>query len=181
MAELLVDIDKIAANTEAVATLLRDQGLSLVAVTKGCRGEPRVAAAMIEAGATALGDSRDADLRRLRETLPGVELHRITLPPSTEDFALGDLNYISSWKHAEAVAEARGASAGPLRVMLLLETGDEREGAPVDQAMGLAERIDADPRLELAGIATNYACLRGTPEGIEDFGGSGSPGGARVA
>jgi predicted amino acid racemase len=50
--------------------------------------------------------------------------------------------------------------------MLQVETGDEREGVPADKLLDLAERVTADPRLELAGVSTNYACLRGAPEGI---------------
>ena len=80
MPVLLVDIEAIGRNSETVARMLRAQGLDLVGVTKGCLGEPRVGAAMIAAGAVALADTRDANLRRLRASLPGVELHRIQLP-----------------------------------------------------------------------------------------------------
>ena len=165
MAELLVDIDTVGGNTEAVARLLRERGLDLLAVTKGCLGEPRVAAAMLDAGATALADTRAQNLRRMRAALPKAEIHRISLPPSAGDLDLADVNYVSSWANAEVVAEA-GEPAVPGRVMLLVETGDEREGVPVDELVELAGRIADDARLELCGVATNYACLRGAPEGI---------------
>ncbi len=47
MPELRIDVEAIGRNTEVVAAMLRARGLDLVAVTKGCLGEPRVAAAML--------------------------------------------------------------------------------------------------------------------------------------
>jgi len=174
MPELLIDVDAIGRNTEAVATFLRAHGLSLVAVTKGCLGEPRVAAAMLAGGAVALADTRDLNLRRLREAFPRVELHRLDLPSPGRPFEPGDITYVSSREGAEAVAalgvRAGGPASGPSgpvrRVMVQVDTGDEREGVPLDRLRELTADIAADPRLRLAGIATNYACFRGTPAGI---------------
>jgi predicted amino acid racemase len=186
MPELLIDLDAIGINTEVVARLLRARSLELVAVTKGCLGEPRVAAAMLAGGAVAVADTRDANLRRLREGLPGAELHRIYLPSVAQSFEPGDVTYVSSAEGAEAVARLAGncgraggnrteaagrlggapGAAGPRRVMLQVETGDQREGAPLDQMADLAAKIAGDPRLALVGVATNYACFKGGPEGI---------------
>ena len=176
MPVLQVDVEAIGRNTETVAALLRAcrrgpgaHALDLVAVTKGCRGEPAVAAAMLAGGAVALADTRDLNLRRLREALPAAELHRIHLPSFVEPFEPGDVSYVSSWEGAQAVAAAAGSAAGPpARVMIQVETGDQREGVPVEQLSALAARVAADPRLRLAGVSTNYACFKGSPEGIRD-------------
>lgn len=171
MPELRVDVEAIGRNTEAVAALLRTHSLNLVAVTKGCLGEPRVAAAMLAGGAVALADTRDQNLVRLRSALPGVELHRIHLPSLCTPFEPGDVTYVSSKEGAGAVAALSGGRAGgsggrPRRVVITIETGDEREGAPLDEVPALAEAIAADPRLRMVGVATNYACFKGAPEGI---------------
>ncbi len=171
MPELRVDIDAIGRNTEAVAGLLRRRGLDLVAVTKGCLGEPRVAAAMLAGGAVALADTRDLNLRRLRAALPDAELHRIDLPSPGGRFEPGDVTYVSSWEGAEAVAAlagvgTEGRAGHPHRVMLMVETGDEREGVPEERLPELAAAIGGDRRLLLEGVATNYACFRGRPEGL---------------
>lgn len=165
MAELLVDLGGIRQNTAAVVRLLSDRGLRLVAVTKGCLGDPKVAAAMLEGGAAALADTRDANLRRLRAAHPGVELHRIYLPTVAADFEPGDVTYVSSVDGARAVA-ARPWPGGRRRVVVVLETGDYREGVTGEGLESLVGAIVGDPRLELAGIATNYACFRGEPHGI---------------
>ncbi len=167
MPELLIDIDAIGGNTEAVAALLRGHDLELVAVTKGCLGEPRVAAAMLAGGAVAIADTRDWNLRRLRRALPGVELHRIYLPSPASSFEPGDVTYISSREGANAVAKLGGAPEGR-KVMVQVETGDQREGIPADQVQGLAAEVCRDPRLQLVGVSTNYACFKGKPEGVQE-------------
>ncbi|MBN1321568.1 MAG: alanine racemase [Thermoleophilia bacterium] len=165
MPELRIDMDAIGRNTEVVAGMLRSRGLDLVAVTKGCLGEPRVAAAMLAGGAVAVADTRDQNLRRLRTALPDVELHRIHLPSISGPFEPGDVTYVSSLEGALAVA-ACGTTAGPRRVMVQVETGDRREGVPLEGLVELANGIAGEPRLRLAGVSTNYACFMGRPEGI---------------
>jgi predicted amino acid racemase len=176
MPELRIDVDAIGRNTEAVAALLRGRGLDLVAVTKGCLGDPRVAEAMLAGGAVALADTRDTNLRRLRGALPGAELHRIYLPSLVEPFEPGDVTYVSSREGGAAVAALDGYSdvarahgaAGPRRVMIQVETGDEREGVPFDGLLDLAMEIAGNRWLRLEGVATNYACFKGKPEGIRE-------------
>jgi len=167
MAELRIDIEAIGRNTEVVAAMLRERGLDLVAVTKGCQGDPRVAASMLAGGAVALADTRDRNLERLRSALPGVKLHRIHLPSLAGPFEPGDVTYVSSQEGAAAVA-VLGSPAVPREVMVQVETGDEREGVPVDRLLGLALAIADEPRLDLVGVSTNYACFRGGPEGIRE-------------
>jgi hypothetical protein len=117
MPELRVDLDAIGRNTEVVASLLRVHSLDLVGVTKGCLGEPGVAAAMLAGGAVALADTRDQNLRRLRSAFPTAELHRIHLPSLSEPFDPGDMAYVTSLEGAAAVA-ALGTTAAPRRVMI---------------------------------------------------------------
>jgi predicted amino acid racemase len=169
MPVLEVDIEAIGRNTESVVALLRANALDLIAVTKGCLGEPRVAAAMLAGGAVGLADTRDLNLRRLRAAFPGVELHRIHLPSLAEDSEPGDVNYVSSVEGAEAVSRLAAGGSGvssPRRVMIQVESGDEREGVPSEELALLAARVLEDPRLQLIGVSTNYACFRGRPEGI---------------
>lgn len=175
MPTLHVDIETIGRNTEEVVSLLRPQGVDLVAVTKGCLGEPGVAAAMVAGGAVALADIRDSNLRRLRTALPGVELHRIYLPPLKTAFEPGDVTYVSSVAGAAAVAAVPATGSKPdgrsdledtRKVMLQVETGDLREGVPYEDLLHVAAGIAAEARLRLLGVSTNYACFHGPLDGI---------------
>jgi len=165
MPELRVDLDAIGRNAEVVASLLRAHGLDLVGVTKGCRGEPRVAAVMLAGGAVALADTRDQNLHRLRSAFPGAELHRIHLPSLSEPFDPGDVTYVTSPEGARVVA-ALGSAGAPRRVTIQVETGDEREGVPAELLLDLAGLVAEEPRLFLEGLSTNYACFLGPPAGL---------------
>ncbi|MCX8032041.1 MAG: alanine racemase [Thermoleophilia bacterium] len=170
MPTLRVNLETIGQNTEAVARLLRDRNLALVAVTKGCLGDPRVAAAMLEGGAIALADTRESNLERLRNSFPEVELHRIYLPSFMEPSVLADIAYVSSLEGAARLADLVAASflAGgkSQKVMIMVESGDLREGVPKEQLADLALFIASRRELELVGLATNYACFQGTPSGV---------------
>jgi ornithine racemase len=166
MPELRVDVDAVGRNTEAVASLLMGHSLALVGVTKGCLGEPRVAAAMLAGGAVALADTRDQNLLRLRSAFPAAELHRIHLPSLSEPFDPGDVTYVTSREGAAAVA-ALGSPGAPRGVMIQVETGDEREGVPAELLVDLAGFVAGEPRLLLEGLSTNYACFLGPPTGLE--------------
>lgn len=122
---------------------------------------------MLEGGAVALADTRDLNLQRLRAAFPRTELHRIYLPSIRRTFEPGDITYVSSVEGAGAVA-ALGGRPGPRKVMVQLETGDEREGTPVGGLSELVDAITGDRRLELAGLATNYACFRGPSGSARD-------------
>jgi predicted amino acid racemase len=87
------------------------------------------------------------------------------LPPLAQPFEPGNLTYVSSLAGAEALARLSGPDE-PRKVMVFVETGDEREGVPPELLPDMASAIAADPRLELEGVATNYACFRGDSTGV---------------
>ena len=165
MAELRLDLAAVRRNTAAVADLLASVGIRLVGVTKGCGGDARVAAAMLEGGAVALADTRDAHLIGLRAAFPDTELHRILLPSLVSPFVSADVCYVSSVETAVRVAEG-GTPDHPVRVMVQVETGDLREGVPSAELLPLLRAVVDEPRLRLAGLSSNYACFEGDAGGI---------------
>jgi predicted amino acid racemase len=163
--ELLVDLEAVRQNSAVVAGLLERHGVKLIGVTKGCGGDTRVAAAMLEGGAVALADTRDEHLRRLRQALPHAELHRIHLPPLVGDFEAVDVCYVSSLATAARAAE-NGTPLRPRSIMVQVETGDLREGVPAEGLVPLLRTIGSDRRVRVIGLSTNYACFAGEPAGI---------------
>ncbi|RJQ43904.1 MAG: hypothetical protein C4534_07260 [Gaiellales bacterium] len=159
MPRLTIDLKKIEENTRLVAGMLSPFNVRLVGVTKACLGNWHVAAAMVAGGAAALADSRAASIARLRRHLPSVELQLLRVQPGEEPAPVpADLFFISS------AAQARTATApggGARRFILLVETGDGREGVLPEQAEAEISRLGALPGAVAAGLATNTACARG--------------------
>ncbi len=170
--ELVIRPDAIRENAEAVCALLARPRLRgeqsaaprLIGVTKACLGDPTVARAMLEGGAAALADTREPSLARLRAALPEVELHRIHLTAGGAHREWADVLYVSSPAGLRG-PEGRGGRA---EVMILVETGDQREGAPLEQLHGLAREVATGPGTRLRGIATNFACFAGRPESVRE-------------
>lgn len=171
MTTLSIDIRKIEQNTRLVADLLGPLGIRLVGVTKACLGNERVGAAMLAGGAGALADSRPESIDNLRRFLPDVELS--LMRPQLEEAgshlaASNTVFFVSTSEQARALLGAgsrepgssSGAGETPLRICLMIETGDGREGVPAPLAGSEARRIASLDGVELAGLATNAACAR---------------------
>lgn len=161
MPSLTIDLAKIEYNSRLVASLLEPFGVRLVGVTKACLGNERVAGAMLAGGATALADSHIRSISNLRRHLPDAELHLMRSPLDDKHLSPdADLYYVSSVTQAEALLNLWPATAEPLPLCLMVETGDDREGVPVEQAAAEAVRLSRLAGVKLMGLATNAACAR---------------------
>ena len=162
MSRLTIDLKKIEDNTRLVAGMLEPFGVLLVGVTKACLGNWHLAGAMLAGGAAALADSRAASINRLRRRLPAVELQLLRAQPGEEPAPEpADLVFVSSADQAQAFASAGGPR--PMRLCLMVETGEGREGVAPEDAAAEAIRLSALPGAVLAGIATNAACASNKP------------------
>ena len=63
---LLIDLAKIEHNARVIVDLSKKQGMSVMGVTKACRGDPSVASAMLAGGVDFIADSRLENIKRLR-------------------------------------------------------------------------------------------------------------------
>jgi predicted amino acid racemase len=159
MPRLTVDLAKIRHNTRLIAELLKPHGVQLTGVTKACLGNELVGEAMLAGGAAGLADSRSENIRNLRRHLPDAELIFLRSPVAVEDACFdADIYFVSSFEQAQSLVQMTPRQ--PLRLCLMLETGDGREGVPLELASDEASRIAGLPDAVLVGLATNAACAR---------------------
>ncbi len=162
---LEIDLDKIGHNARSLRTLFGTKGIRITAVTKAVLGAPLVARALVGNGIKAIGDSRIANIRRMKEA--GIEaeftLIRSPMPSEAEDvvqYADISLNTETAVikrlsKHATRHGKCHG-------VILMVELGDLREGImPRDLGAVVAATLDLEG-IELVGLGTNLACYAGT-------------------
>jgi predicted amino acid racemase len=159
-----VDCERIRRNTEAVVEMCAAQGIEVVGVTKACCGHPEVARAMLAGGARFLAESRLKNVRRLREAGIDVDVMLLRLPALSEVDEVVRLTQVSLNSQVETVralsraAQARGVTH---QVVLMVETGNRREGVMPERAVDVARGMSGLPNVELVGVGTNVTCIGG--------------------
>jgi predicted amino acid racemase len=159
-----VDCASIRHNAAAVVELCAARGVRVAGVTKACRGHPEVARAMLAGGVSMLADSRLAHVRRLREAAIDADVLLLRLPCPSEAREVVRLTQMSLNSEVETVrALSRAAQLQGLthQVVLMVETGDRREGVMPEEALGAARAMAKLPGIDLVGVGTNVACIGG--------------------
>jgi len=162
-AEVVVDLDAIAANT---AVLRERVGRPLMAVVKADaygHGLVPAARAALAGGADALGVTVLEEALALRAAGVTAPLLSWQHGPG-EDYAAGlaadvEISVNAEWALAELVAAAR-ATGRTARVQLFADTGLSREGAPPEAWPGLvsaAARAQADGDVVVTGLWSHLA------------------------
>ena len=133
-------------------------------VSKAAMGSPLIARAMLEGGVTGIGESRVDNAVRLRRngiTAPILMLRipSITEAPDVVAWTDGSLN--SEAPALEALSQAAVAARKTHEVILMVELGDRREGAPPEAIPALSERTMELEGLKLAGLGANFMCASG--------------------
>lgn len=159
-----IDLAKIEDNTRHLVTLLSHQGISVTGITKATLGSPDVALAMIAGGVARIGDSRIANLERLRRagiTVPMMLIRSPTPAECERAVTTATVSLVSEMDVIDALSLAAQALGKPHDVVLMVELGDLREGVLPQHAMDIARRIGLAPLVSLVGIGTNLACRNG--------------------
>jgi predicted amino acid racemase len=112
---------------------------------------------MLSGGITMLGDSRVDSVRRLREAGVDCEVWLLRSPAFSEVDDVVRLTQVSLNSEV-AVVEALSAAAQqhgtPHGALLMVDTGDRREGVLPEEAVPVAEAIEALPGVDLVGVGT---------------------------
>ena len=161
---LRIELDKITHNARQLRAFYGSKGVHVTAVTKGVCGSLDVAGALLRSGIRSLGDSRLANIQRMREAGLDAQfvLIRSPMPSQVEqvvEWADVSLNTELSviWLLSQHAA-SRGIVHG---VVLMVELGDLREGImPCDIEPIVDQVIDLEG-VKLVGIGTNLACFGG--------------------
>ena len=159
-----VDCERIQRNTEAIVNLCAPHGIQVVGVTKACCGHPEVARAMLAGGASLLAESRLSNVRRLREAGINAEVMLLRLPSLNEVDDVVRLTQVSLNSQVETVrclSQAAVTRSLTHQVILMLETGDRREGVMPERALEVARGMAGLPNIELIGMGANTTCIGG--------------------
>lgn len=160
---LLVDLAVITANTREVVRRAEAQGVGIAGVTKACCGAPPVARAMLAGGVAMLADSRLENLAGLRRAgCAAVPLMSLRLPMPSRIGEIVELAEIVLLSELETMRLLGSAARGrPVRVVVMVDLGDLREGLWPDEALVATREAARIGGIELAGLGTNLTCYGG--------------------
>ncbi|MDI6817242.1 MAG: alanine racemase [Actinomycetota bacterium] len=168
---IVIDLTKIEQNTRVLMSTLGGFGIELAGVVKAVLGSREVALAMLKGGATIIGDSRLANLRRLAGVGAPLMMLRQPMRAEVEEVvSITDVSLVSELRAIEWLAGAARAQGKRYRVIIMVETGDLREGVLPEELERFAGETQRHGSIEIAGIGSNVACLQGvspTPAMLE--------------
>ena len=168
-----IELNKLIHNVRRLTALYGSKGIRVTAVTKGVCGSPEIASALLRSGISSLGDSRIANIQKMREAGLDAQFVLIRSPMPSEverviEFA--DVSLNTEISVIRLLAEHMAKRGKIHRVILMVELGDLREGIlPSDIESVVKETISLQG-VKLAGVGTNLACFGGVKPTEENMG-----------
>jgi len=159
-----IELDKLMHNARKLTALYGSKGIRVTAVTKGVCGSHRIARALLNSGIRSFGDSRIANIQKMRESGIDAQFMLVRSPMPSEvarvvEFADVSLNTeISVIRLLADHATKRGKIH---RVILMVELGDLREGILPSDVESVVKETIGMQGVKLAGVGTNLACFGG--------------------
>jgi ornithine racemase len=164
MAFLNLYREKLRENFEFLETKFKENNVSWGVVSKILCGNRKYIKELIDMGVDEIHDSRISNLAKVKEINPKVQTVYIK-PPSKRNLAdmvqfadvslNSELNTIK-WISKEAVKQKKQH-----KIIIMVETGDLREGVMGDHLIDFYAKVFDLPNLEIIGLGTNLNCLNG--------------------
>lgn len=159
-----IDLSKIARNVKKMIELYGSKGISIIGVTKGVCGDPKIANVFLKNGINIIGDSRIANFRRMREAGIQAPFLFLRLPSLSEaesivKYADMSLNTeVGVLKEISKIALKKNIKH---KIILMVELGDLREGIMPSDLEDVVKEVICLEGIKLVGIGTNLACFGG--------------------
>ena len=140
------------------------KGIRVTAVTKGVCGSPWIASVLLDSGIRSLGDSRIANIQKMREAGLDAQFFLLRSPMPSEvervvEFA--DVSLNTEISVIRLLAEHAAKRGKTQRIVLMVELGDLREGILPSDAGPMVAEVMGLRGIKLIGLGTNLACFRG--------------------
>lgn len=161
---LEIDLDKIYHNARILVERLASRGISVTAVSKATLGSPEIAGVLLQAGVSALGDSRieNIEAMRLARVPASMTLIRSPMLSQAERIVLhADLSLNSEIEAIRRLSFEAQKLRRTHGVVLMVELGDLREGIMPDDLIDTVREVLRLPNIVFKGIGTNLACRSG--------------------
>jgi predicted amino acid racemase len=164
MAFLKLYRDKLRENFEFLKEQFQENGIAWGVVSKLLCGNELYLKELIDLGVDEIHDSRISNLAKIKEINPDVQTVYIK-PSSKRNLAqmvrYADVSLNSELDTIRWISEEAGTQGKIHKVIIMVETGDLREGVMGDHLVDFYAQIFELPNIEVIGLGTNLNCLNG--------------------
>ncbi len=161
---LEIDTSKLFENAKKLVDMFGSRGIGIIGVTKIVLGEPIIARLLVAAGVSSIGDSRIANIVRMREAKIDADLILIRTPFVREAHDVVKYADVSFNTEMSVIVELSSAAIKQNKVhdiVLMVEMGDLREGVLRQDLDKMIEQVLRLKGVKLLGLGTNLACFNG--------------------
>ena len=161
---LEINLDKIHHNARALVEALARRSISVTGVTKAMLGSPDIARTLVDAGITAVGDSRVENIQAMRCSRVPAPMMLIRSPMLSQVNQVVrhcDTSFNTELDVLSALSAAATEAGKTHGVVLMVELGDLREGVMPGDLENTVRETLRFPNIALRGIGTNLACHSG--------------------
>ncbi len=164
MAFLNLDRDKLKKNFDFLKDTFAEDDISWGVVSKLFCGNRTYLKVLVDLGVREIHDSRISNLAKVKEINPEIQTVYIKPPSKSNiskmvkyaDVSLNSELTTIKWISDEAVKQDKKH-----KIIIMVETGDLREGVMGDHLIEFYAQIFDLPNIEVVGLGTNLNCLNG--------------------
>jgi predicted amino acid racemase len=161
---LEIDLDKIYHNARTLVERLASRGISVTGVSKATLGSPEIAGVLLQAGVSAIGDSRIENIEAMRLANVPASMTLIRSPMLSQAERVVTHADVSFNTEIEVIRRLSFEAQKLHRthgVVLMVELGDLREGIMPNDLISTVRETLSLPNIAFKGIGTNLACRSG--------------------
>lgn len=164
MAFLNLYKDKLRDNFEFLKNQFHENGISWGVVSKLLCGNELYLKELIDLGVDEIHDSRISNLAKIKKINPDVQTVYIK-PSSKRNLAkmvkYADVSLNSELDTIRWISDEARTQDKIHKIIIMVETGDLREGVMGDHLVDFYAQIFELPNIEVIGLGTNLNCLNG--------------------
>jgi ornithine racemase len=164
MAYLTLNSQKLIENFEFLRGMFEKHDVSWGVVSKLFCGNRKFLKELIELGVREIHDSRISNLAKIKELNPEIQTVYIK-PVSKRNVAkmvtYADVSLNSELNSIRWISEEAVKQCKTHKIIIMVETGDLREGVMGDHLVDFYAQVFDLPNIEIIGLGTNLNCLNG--------------------
>lgn len=164
MAFLNLYREKLFDNYQFLKNSFEENGVEWGVVSKILCGNRKYLKELINLGVVEIHDSRISNLAKVKEISPEVQTVYIK-PPSKRNLSdmvkYADVSLNSELDTIRWISEEAVRQEKLHKIIIMVETGDLREGVMGDHLLDFYAKVFDLPGLEIIGLGTNLNCLNG--------------------